>query len=147
MAAHESDEFKEVGKSLSLIYDPKSSSNRGLAMSLQQSEGSSSSGSVSSLLGRETLEGLGSSQEDVKRTYTAGEISYGMPAFGGSFTGTPYFGFGLFPGGKDLRLGWRLELFKSLRNTRIDFSIDGNLREADRAESEKNLMMRLGLSW
>ena len=147
LAAHESDEFKEAGKSLSLIYDPKSSSNRGLEMSLQQSEGSSSSGSISSLFGRETLEGLGSSQEDVEGTYTAGEISYGMPAFGGSFTGTPYFGFGLFPSGKDWRLGWRLGLFKPLRNTRIDFSIDGNLREADRAEPEKNLMMHLGLSW
>ena len=35
-------------------------------------------------------------------------MGYGLPMFGGAFTGTPYAGLGLSGSGHDLRLGWRL---------------------------------------
>ena len=35
-------------------------------------------------------------------------LGYGLPVFGGGFTGTPNVGFGLSVGARDYRLGWRL---------------------------------------
>ena len=37
-----------------------------------------------------------------------GELGYGLPAFGGAFTGTPNVGFGLSDTAREVRLGWRL---------------------------------------
>ena len=39
---------------------------------------------------------------------TSTACRYGFALFGGGFTGTPKFGFGLSEGSRDYRLGWRL---------------------------------------
>ena len=77
---------------------PDSASTRGprrsggLSVSLTQSWGAAPSGGMDALLDRETLAGFaaydtGSGFEASSRL--TGELGYGLPAFGGGFTGTP----------------------------------------------------------
>ena len=112
LVAHDAPGFREWGASAAFGFDPRPSTERGLALSLTQSWGASPSGGMDALLGRETLAGFavndaGTGFEASSRL--TGELGYGLPAFGGAFTGTPNVGFGLSSGGvRDWRLGWRL---------------------------------------
>lgn len=67
---------------------------------------------MDALLWRETLTGL-AANEDGAAPFEAprrleGEVGYGLPVFGGGFTGTPTEGFGISETGRDWHLGWRL---------------------------------------
>ena len=114
LVAHKASGFREWGASASVGWDPRPETDRGLALSLTRSLGASPSGGMDALLSRETLadlaandDGNGSGFEASGRT--EGEIGYGLPAFGGGFTGTPNLGFGLSDNGtRDYRIGWRL---------------------------------------
>ena len=108
--AHESSGFREWGASAALSWDPRPSTDRGLTLALREGWGASPTGGVDALLGRETLAGLsaGDNGGTVAASRLEGEIGYGLAAFGGGFTATPYLGFGLSDGGRDYRLGWRL---------------------------------------
>ena len=114
LVAHEAEGFREWGAALSFAWDPSPETGRGLSMSLTQSWGASPAGGMDALLGRETLVGLAPADgEDGSDGFEAsrrleGEIGYGLPVFGGAFTGTPNLGFGLSEGARDWRVGWRL---------------------------------------
>ena len=115
LLAHEASGFREWGASGSVAWDPRPSTERGLALSLTQSWGASPSGGMDALLSRETLAGLapdedgGGGDRFEAASRLEGEIGYGPPVLGGAFTGTPNVGFGLSDGGaRDWRLGWRL---------------------------------------
>ena len=109
LIAHEASGFREWGASAGLSWDPRPSTERGLAVSFGQSWGVSSSGGMETLLRRETLAGLAG---DYGRFEAAGrlegEIGYGIAMFDGGFTGTPYVGFGLSDSARDYRFGGRL---------------------------------------
>ena len=114
LVAHESPGFREWGASLSVSWDPQPMTDRGLSLSLRQSWGASPAGGMDALLSRETLAGLAANDEDSGGRFEAssrleGELGYGLPAFGGAFTGTPNVGFALSDGGaREWRLGGRL---------------------------------------
>ncbi len=111
LVAHEAPGFREWGASASLAWDPRPSTDRGLALTLRQSWGGSPTGGMDALLGRETLAGL-AANENGDTTASAGrleaELGYGIAMFEGGFTGTPHLGVGLSDTGRDYRLGWRL---------------------------------------
>ena len=75
-------------------FDPRPSSDRGLALSLRQTLGAASTGGPDALMGRETLTGLGANDTGGARRLelTAG---YCLSAFGDHFAGTPEIGVGL----------------------------------------------------
>ena len=115
LIVHEASGFREWGASAALSFDPRPSTDRGLALSLRQSWGASPSGGMDALLGRETLGGLAAdpgSGAGVSAASGQGrleaELGYGVAVFGGAFTGTPNLGFGMSAGARDYRLGWRL---------------------------------------
>ena len=112
LVAHDAPGFREWGASAAFGFDPRPSTERGLALSLTQSWGASPSGGMDGLLGRETLAGFAANDAGTgfeASSRLSGELGYGLPAFGGAFTGTPNLGFGLSSGGvRDWRLGWRL---------------------------------------
>ena len=58
LVVHEASGFREWGASATLSFDPRPSTDRGLALSLRQSWGASPAGGMDGLLGRETLAGL-----------------------------------------------------------------------------------------
>lgn len=77
-----------------------------------------------------------------------GEPGYGLPAFGGAFTGTPNMGFSLSDGGaRDWRGGWRLT---SVVRGDPDFevSLDATRSEpADDNAPEPGVTLRATIRW
>ena len=114
LLAHEAGGFREWGASAALAYRPRPSSERGLSLALRQSWGASPSGGVETLAGLAADapgSGIGAGGNGHFRATSRleGEAGYGLPAFGGGFTGTPNVGFGLSDGGaREWRVGWRL---------------------------------------
>ena len=102
LVAHEAPGFREWGASAGFGFDPRPSTERGLSMSFTQAVGASPSGGMDALLNRETLAGLAANdggaggnggRSDASSRFE-GELGYGLPAFGGGFTGTPNLGLG-----------------------------------------------------
>ena len=154
LAAHEASGFREWGASGSVAWDPRPSTERGLALSLTQSWGASPSGGMDALLSRETLAGIAANDDGGGGRFEAagrleGEIGYGLPAFGGAFTGTPNVGFELSDGGaRDWRIGWRLT--SAVRGDRgFEVSLDATRREAanDAGPPEHGATLRAAIRW
>ena len=157
LVAHEASGFREWGASASLTWDPRPETDRGLALTLRQSWGGSPAGGMDALLGRETLAGVAASpgsgagaSDNGGDTPSAGrleaELGYGIAMFGGGFTGTPYLGFGLTDGGRDYRLGWRLNpAGRGDRGLALD--LEATRREGADADAEHGVMLRATIRW
>ena len=154
LVTHEASGFRDRGLSAALTYDPRPSSERGLALSLRQTFGAASTGGAQALTGRETLAaGLGSGDSAGARRLemTAG---YGIAMFGGRFTGTPEFGLGLSDTGRDYRLGWRLGL-GSNGAASFDLGLEATRRESAHSgsgagagdEAEHTAGFRIRAAW
>ena len=148
LLAHEASGLRESGASASLAWDPRPTTDRGLALTLRQGWGGSPAGGMNALLGRETLAGL--ADDDNGDTPGAGrleaELGYGIPALGGALTATPHLGIGLSDTSRDYRLGWRL---KSARKGAAGFELglDATRREAPGDDAEHGLAARLSIRW
>ena len=151
LVAHDAPGFREWGASAAFGFDPRPATERGLALSLTQSWGASPSGGMDALLGGEALSGP-VANDDAGTGFTApsrlsGELGYGLPAFGGGFTGTPNLGFGLSSdGARDWRLGWRLT--SALRGgPRFEVSLDATRREGAGEPAEHGAMLTGRFRW
>ena len=150
LVAHEAPGFREWGASAGFGFDPRPSTERGLSVSLTQALGASPSGGMDALLDRETLAGFaaydsGSGFEASSRL--TGELGYGLPAFGGGFTGTPNIGFGLSSGGaRDWRLGWRLTPARPSASG-FEVTLDATRRESADADAEDGVALRSRFRW
>ena len=69
--------------------------------------GATPTGGADALLDRKILGELGDPGDDGGGQFDA-EAGYGVSAFGGRFTGTPWLGFATSPDSSAYRLGWRL---------------------------------------
>ena len=140
LVAHEAPGFREWGASASLAWDPRPSTDRGLALTLRQSWGGSPTGGMDALLGRETLAGL-AANENGDTTASAGrleaELGYGIAMFEGGFTGTPHLGVGLSDTGRDYRLGWRLTSARR-GGPGLEINLDATRSEAANATKRRN---------
>ena len=151
LVAHEAPGFREWGASASLAWDPRPSTDRGLALTLRQSWGGSPTGGMDALLGRETLAGL-AANDNGDTTASAGrleaELGYGIAMFDGGFTGTPHLGVGLTETGRDYRLGWRLT---SARRGGPGFEIGLAATRSEAANDDEapqhGLMLRGAIRW
>ena len=107
LAAQAGDGYSEWGVSGSLKYVP-GAAGRGFSMSLVPSYGADPGGSER-LWMMPDASALSAANDDAARSSRLdAELGYGLPAFGGGFTGTPNVGFGLSDTARDYRLGWRL---------------------------------------
>ena len=149
LVAHEAPGFREWGASASLAWDPRPSTDRGLALTLRQSWGGSPTGGMDALLGRETLAGL-AANENGDTTASAGrleaELGYGIAMFSGGFTGTPHLGVGLSETGRDYRLGWRLTSARP-GDPGFEINLDATRSEAADADAEHGIALRGVIRW
>ena len=150
LVVHEAGGFREWGASASLAWDPRPSTNRGLALTLRQNWGASPSGGVDALLRRETLAGLAANDNGGGRFAAAGrlegEIGYGVALFDGGFTGTPNIGFGLTEAGWDYRVGWRLTSARR-DDPGFEVNLDAIRRERANNDAEHGAMLRASIRW
>ena len=106
LAAHADDGYSEWGVSGSLRLVP-GGSGRGLSASLTPSYGVDPGGTERLWL-LPDASGLTANDEAPPSRRLDAEVGYGLPAFGGGFTGTPHVGLGLSDTARELRMGWRL---------------------------------------
>ena len=106
LIAHEDSGYEEWGASGAIRLDP-GASGRGLSFHLAPSWGAASSG-VDRLWSARDARGLGAGGEFAPERRIEGELGYGLPVFGGRFTGTPNARFGFSDTTREVRIGWRL---------------------------------------
>ena len=142
LVAHEAADFRDWRVSGSLRFDPTPSSALGPAVALTPSWGAPSSGGVAAFLGRETLVGAAYEAASVGRLDA--EAAYGLVAFGGRATGTPYVRVGQSETFREVRMGYRLEL---LRWEGLEMGIEGTQREStvDNMAPDREVMLHLAL--
>ena len=130
LAASAEDGYREWGVSGSLEYVP-GAAGRGLSMSLTPSYGAEPGGSER-LWTLPDASRLAANDDAPLATRLDAELGYGLPVFGGGFTGTPNLGFGLSDTARDWRLGWRLTSALD-GDPGFELSLDATRREsADR---------------
>ena len=75
------------------------------------------------------------------------EFGYGLPVFGGGFTGTPNVGFGLSETTRDYRIGWRLTP-AAANASGFEVNLDAVRREAaNDNDAEHGVMLRSLFRW
>ena len=144
LIAHEDSGYEEWGAGGSVRIDP-GASGRGLSLSLAPVWGTPSSG-VERLWSARDAAGLVRDDDFEAERRLEGEIGYGLPAFGGAFTGTPNLGFGLSDSARVLRLGWRLTP-AARGDSGLEVNLDATRREAagDDAVPENAIRLELGV--
>ena len=149
LVAHQASGFREWGASASLTWDPRPTTDRGLALTLRQSWDGSPTGGMEALLRRETLAGL-AANDNGDTTASAGrleaELGYGIAMFDGGFTGTPHLGVGLSDTARDYRLGWRLTSARR-GDPGFEIGLEATRREAANADAEHTVGFRIGARW
>ncbi len=109
LVAHADSGFEDHGFSASLAYDPTPDSARGLSLTLRQVAGAPAKGGLDALFSNNPLgHRHGGVFGQVYAARWSTEAAYGLPAFGGRFTGSPHVGYGTSAFGRDLSVGWRL---------------------------------------
>ena len=145
IAAHAGDGYREWGVSGSLKLAP-GAAGRGLSMSLTPSYGADPGGSER-LWALPDAHALAANGDAPASSRLDTELGYGLPVFGGGFTGTPNVGLGLSDTARDYRLGWRLTPAAG-GDTGFELSLDAMRREsAENGDAEHGVMLRARTSW
>ena len=147
LIAHEDSGYEEWGASGAVRLAP-GASGRGLSLSLSPTLGVASSG-VERLWSARDAQGLGSSDGTFEpESRLDAELGYGLPAFGGGFTGTPNVGLGLSDAAREVRIGWRLTP-AARGGSGFEVNLDATRREAANGNepAEHGLMLRGAIRW
>ena len=145
LAASAEDGYREWGVSGSLKYVP-GAAGRGLSMSLTPSYGADPGGSER-LWMLPDAHALAANEDAPLATRLDAELGYGLPVFGGGFTGTPNVGFGLSDTARAYRLGWRLTSALD-GDPGFELSLDATRREAaDDGGTDHGVMLRSRINW
>ena len=144
LLAHGDDDLKDRGFSAALAYDPAPETGRGVSLSLRQDFGGRAAGGLDALFQPEALEDRAGGGEATSRW--AVEAAYGLPAFGGRWTGSPHMGFGLATGARDYSLGWRLAP-EAANAPDLSFGVRATRRESDAAKAEHTFGIELTARW
>ena len=143
LLAHENDDLKDRGMSASLAFDPAPATQRGPSFSLRQDFGGQASGGLDALFNPAPLEDRTGSEATSRWSM---EAAYGVPAFGGRFTGSPHVGLGLATGARDYSLGWRLTP-EAATAPDLSFGLKATRRESDTAAPEHTVGVEATMRW
>ena len=144
LVAHDDGGFEDSGVSAQLSFDPSPASGRGLSFSLDQDWGGQAQGGLDSLFRPEPLEDREGSGEATNRWSM--EAAWGLPAFGGRFTGSPHAGLGLATGSRDYSLGWRLAP-EVAGAPDLSFGLKATRRESGTQAPEHTVGVEASLRW
>ena len=143
LLAHGNDDLKDRGFSAALAYDPAPATKRGASLSLRQDFGGRATGGLDALFQPAALEDRTGSEAASR---WAVEAAYGLPAFGGRWTGSPHAGFGLATAARDYSLGWRLTP-EAANAPDLSFGVKATRRESDVQAAEHTFGVELTARW
>ena len=143
LLAHEDDDLEDRGVSAALAFDPAPATQRGLSLSLRQDFGGQAQGGLDALFTPAPLEDRTGSEATSRWTM---EAAYGVPAFGGRFTGSPHVGLGLATGTRDYSLGWRLTP-EGRAAPDLSLGVKATRRESDTVAPEHTVGVEATMRW
>ena len=145
LLAHQDEEFRDRGVSLSFGYNPTPSTPFGFMAKLTPSWGGQATSGAQALWGQETMAGVAPGGTAAGGRLEA-ELGYGMPV-GGRFVGTPRFGIGTSGNGRDYRVGYGLTVAQG-GATHFDLGVYANRRESpSQGTAEHGVLGRLTARW
>ncbi len=144
LIAHGNDDLEDRGYSASLAYDPAPATKRGPSLTLTQDWGGGAEGGLDALFAPDPLEDRTADGEPTSRW--AMEAAYGLPAFGGRWTGSPHAGLGLATGTRDYTIGWRLTP-EAANAPDLSLGLKATRRESDTAEPEHSVGVEVRARW
>ena len=144
LIAHGNDDLKDRGFSAALAYDPAPATQRGASLSLRQDWGGKAAGGLDALFQPQGLDDRTGGGEATSRW--AVEAAYGLPVFGGRWTGSPHVGLGLATAARDYSLGWRLAP-EAANAPDLSFGVQATRRESDYAEPEHTVGLEIRATW
>ena len=142
LLAHDNDDLEDRGVSAALAYRPDPATQRGPSFALRQEFGSRADGGLDALFAPDPLDERTGSEATSRWTM---EAAYGVPAFGGRFTGSPHVGLGLATGARDYSLGWRLAPAQSAPD--LSLGLKATRRESDAAAPEHTVGFEVRARW
>ena len=145
LAVHAEDGYDEWGVSGQFRLAP-GDAGRGLSASLTPSYGVDPGG-TERLWALPDAHALSGNGEAAASNRLDTEFGYGLPVFGGGFTGTPNVGFGMSEAARDYRIGWRLTP-AAANASGFEVSLDATRREAaNDNDGEHGVMLRSLFRW
>ena len=148
LLAHGDDDLKDRGFAASFAFDPDPASERGASFNIRQDWGGQATGGLDALFAPETLDGRsGFGAGGAAKSRWTAETAWGLPAFGGRFTGSPHAGVGLSTGTRDYTLGWRLTPAANTNAPDVSFGAKAIRRERDATSPEHVIGLEAAARW
>ena len=145
LLAHQDEEFRERGMSVSFGYNPTPSTPLVFMAKLTPSWGGQATSGAQALWGQETMAGMAAGGPAAGGRLEA-ELGYGMPV-GGRLVGMPSFGIGASGHGRDYRLVYGLTVAQD-GAMHFELGIDANRRESpSQGTAEHGVLGRLTARW
>ena len=142
LLAHEDGDLEDRGYAASLGFDPSPASERGPSISLRQELGARATGGLDALFAPAPLDDRTDSEATGRWSL---EAAYGVPAFGGRYTGSPHVGLGLSAAARDYSLGGRWTPAESAPD--LAFGLKATRRESDTAAPEHTVGFEVRATW
>ena len=143
LIAHGNDDLEDRGYAVALAFDPDPATQRGPSLSVRQEFGGQAQGGLDALFQPATLADRTGGEASARWT---AEAAYGLPAFGGRFTGSPHVGLGLAAAAHDYSLGWRLTP-EGRSAANVSFGLKATRRESDAAAPEHTVGVEMTARW
>ena len=145
LVAHGSDDLEDRGFAASLAFDPDPATARGPSLTLTQDWGGAAQGGLDALFASDPLADRTGGGEATARW--SAEAAWGLPVFGGAFTGSPHVGLGLATGARDYTLGWRLTPAANANAPDLSLGVRAMRRESDTAAPEHTAGFEAVVRW
>ena len=145
LLTHDAEGREDRGVAAQLAFDPDGASARGLSLGLTQDWGGQAAGGLDALFSDAPLEDRTGSGSSMAESRWVAEAAYGLPVFGGRFTGSPHMGLGLATGARDYTLGWRLE--PAAGGPSVSFGVQATRRESDGTVPEHTVGFEINARW
>ena len=145
LLTHEDGAFEDRGFSAGLAFDPSPASERGLSLVLRHEHGGPATAGLDALFASDVLDRRVGAEEEAAGTWAA-EAAWGLPAFGGRYTGSPHAGLGLTDTARDTTLGWRLAP-AALDAPDLSLDLTATRRESKGAAPEHRVDIEATVRW
>ena len=142
LISHKDDDFENKGIAASMVFDSDARTDRGLSMAVRHGFGGQSSGGLDALFRPEPLARQGGGFEESHLSF---QWAYGLPAFGGSYTASPYGEFSFGQTVREYAVGWRWTPLRDAQN--LSFGVRTSRSESDGEQALHQFGFEAMASW